>query len=70
LQLSGLETQLAPKEKLIYNLIQYRPHIQSGEIAERLSIPAPTVKRILSKLLDKQLIEKQGIGRNVSYTIY
>ena len=70
LQLSGLETQLAPKEKLIYNLIQNRPHIQSGEIAERLSIPAPTVKRILSKLLDKKLIEKQGIGRNVSYTIY
>ncbi|HNR85332.1 MAG TPA: KilA-N domain-containing protein [Taishania sp.] len=46
-----------------------RPNIQSGEIAERLAIPAPTVKRILSELLNKGLIEKQGNGRNVSYTI-
>jgi Fic family protein len=66
---SGLETQLSPKEKLIYTIIQNRPTIQSGEIAEKLAIPAPTVKRILSELLNKGLIEKQGNGRNVSYTI-
>jgi len=66
---SGLETQLSPKEKLIYMIIQNRPNIQSGEIAKKLAIPAPTVKRILSELLNKGLIEKQGRGRNVSYTI-
>jgi Fic family protein len=69
LQKSGLETQLSPKEKSIFTIIQNRPNIQSGEIAQKLGIPAPTVKRILSELLNKGLIEKQGSGRNVSYTI-
>ncbi len=66
---SGRETQLSPKEKIIYTIIQNRPHIQSGEIAEKLAIPSPTVKRILTTLIKKDMIEKQGIGRNVRYTI-
>jgi len=66
---SGLETQLLPREKSIFTIIQNRPDIQSGEIAKKLAIPAPTVKRILSELLKKGLVEKQGSGRNVSYTI-
>jgi Fic family protein len=66
---SGLETQLSPKEKSILMIIQNRPNIQSGEIAEKLAIPAPTVKRILAQLLNVGLIEKQGSGRNVSYTV-
>jgi Fic family protein len=65
----GLESQLSPKEKLIFTIIQNRPNIQSGEIAEKLGIPSPTVKRILPDLLNKGLIEKQGSGRSVSYTI-
>jgi Fic family protein len=69
LQQSGFETQLSPKGKSIYTIIQNRPNIQSGEIAKKLAIPAPTVKRILSDLIKKGLIEKQGSGRNVSYTI-
>ena len=66
---SGLEIQLSPKEKSIYTIILNRPDIQSGEIAQKLGIPSPTVKRMLSVLLNKGLIEKQGSGRNVSYTI-
>ena len=66
---SGLETQLSPKEKSIFMIIQNRPNIQSGGISEKLAIPSPTVKRILSKLINKGLIEKQGSGRNVSYAI-
>lgn len=69
LQKSGVDSQLSPKEKSILMIIQNRPNIQSGEIAERLAIPSPTVKRILSELHKKGLIEKQGNGRNVSYTI-
>ena len=69
LKKSGLETQFSSKEKSIYAIIQNRPNIQSGKISEKLAIPAPTVKRILSELLKKGLIEKQGKGRNVSYTI-
>lgn len=66
---SGMETQLSPKEKLIYTIIQNRPNIKSGEISEKLGIPSPTVKRMLSELINKELIEKQGKGRSVSYTI-
>jgi len=69
LQQSGLETQLSHRQKSIYMIIQNRPNIQSGEIATKLAIPAPTVKRILLELLNQGLIEKQGNGRNVSYTI-
>ncbi len=66
---SGLETQLSPKEKSIFTIIQNRPNIQSGEISEKLAIPSPTIKRILAALIKKGMIEKQGRGRNVSYTI-
>jgi Fic family protein len=69
LQQSGSATQLSPKEKSIYTMIMDRPNIQSGTIAEKLAIPSPTVKRILSALLKKGLLEKQGSGRNVSYTV-
>jgi len=66
---SNSETQLMPKEKLIFTIIQNRPNIQSGEISEKLAIPSPTVKRMLSELINKGMIEKHGNGRNVSYTI-
>jgi Fic family protein len=66
---NGMETKLTPKEKSIFTIIQNRPNIQSGEISDKLAIPLPTVKRILSELINKGIIEKQGAGRNVSYTI-
>lgn len=66
---SGVEIQLSPKEKSIFTIIQNRPNIQSGKISEKLAISLPTVKRILSELINKGLIEKQGGGRSVSYTI-
>lgn len=66
---SGSESQLSPKEKSILVIIQNRPNIQSGEISKKLAIPSPTVKRILSELMNKELIDKQGRGRNVSYTV-
>lgn len=69
LEISGVETQLSAREKLIFTIIKNRPNIQSGEIAEKLDIPAPTVKRILSDLTGKGLIAKQGSGRSVSYTV-
>lgn len=69
LNLGNCEQQLLPKEKSIFTIIQNRPNIQSGEISRKLAIPSPTVKRILAELINKGLIEKQGSGRNVSYTI-
>jgi Fic family protein len=69
LKKNGIETRLLPKEKIIYDIIQNRPNIQSGEISQKLAIPLPTVKRILSNLIEKGIIEKQGNGRNISYSI-
>lgn len=70
LQRNSLEINLSPKEKSIYTIIQNRPNIQSGEISEKLSIPLPTVKRILSDLINKGLLEKNGNGRSISYIVH
>jgi Fic family protein len=68
LKQSGIETQLSPREKSILTLITNYAGIKSGEIAEKLAIPNPTVKRILAELKTKNLIEKFGNGRNTSYS--
>lgn len=69
LEKSGLETQLSAREKSIFSIIQNRPNIKSGDIAEKLSIPLPTVKRILAELVLQGIIEKHGSGRGISYTL-
>ncbi|MDR2145521.1 MAG: Fic family protein [Tannerella sp.] len=69
LEQSGIETRLSPREKSILTIIQNYAGIKSGEIAERLAIPNPTVKRILSDLHNKRMIEKQGSGRGTVYSI-
>jgi len=67
LEQSGIEIQLSPREKSILTIIQNYPGIKSGEIANKLAIPSPTVKRILSDLQNKGMIEKQGSGRGTVY---
>jgi len=67
LEKSGIKTQLSPREKAILTIIQNYSGIKSGEIAEKLAIPNPTVKRILSDLQSKGVIEKQGGGRGTIY---
>ena len=67
LEQSGAKTQLSPREKAILTIIQNYPGIKSGEIAEKLAIPNPTVKRILSGLQSKGLIDKQGVGKATVY---
>jgi len=42
---------------------------KSGEIAKKLGIPSPTVKRILPDLIEKNLIEKHGTGPGTNYSI-
>ncbi len=39
-----------------------RPGAKSGEISKKLDIAIPPAKRILAGLVEKQLIEKHGIG--------
>ncbi len=69
LEKSGIETQLSPREKAIITYIDNHPGCKSGDISKKLNIPSPTVKRILPELIEKNLIEKHGVGPGTNYTI-
>lgn len=69
LNTQGVESSLSPKEKSILVYISDHPGTKSGEIASKLNIPNPTVKKILSKLVSKNLIEKYGSGPGTNYGI-
>lgn len=69
LEISGMQSHLSPKEKSIITFIGNHSGCKSGEIAKKLDIPNPTIKRILSGLLEKNLIEKHGIGPGTNYSL-
>ena len=69
LEVTGIETELSPKEKSIYVYIGNNPGCKSGEIARNLNLPNPTVKRILSKLVSKNILQKYGRGAGTNYAI-
>ena len=68
LEVKGVKTKLSPKEKSILTYVESNPGTKSGEIANKLHIPNPTVKRLLTKLLNENLIEKYGIGAGTNYS--
>ncbi len=65
----GIETKLSPREKSIITFIENHPGCKSGDIAKKLGIPSPTVKRILPDLIEKNLIEKHGSGPGTNYSV-
>lgn len=69
LESSGLQSQLSPKEKSILTFIGNHSGCKSGDIAKKLDIPNPTVKRILSNLKERNLIEKHGNGPGTNYSL-
>jgi len=69
LETQGAEMQLSPREKSILVYIGTNPGCKSGDIAQRMGIPSPTVKRILPDLITKNLIEKHGSGPGTNYSI-
>ncbi len=69
LEAKGTKSKLSPKEKSILLFVENNAGCKSGEIAKKLHIPNPTVKRILTKLLNNNLIEKYGIGAGTNYSI-
>ena len=69
LEMHGTVQQLSKREKLILVLVETYPGIQSGAITEKLDINVSSVKRALADLLEKRLIEKDGVGRGTSYYI-
>lgn len=69
LKQSGMQSQLSPKEKSLLTFIGDHSGCKSGEIAKKLGIPNPTVKRILTALIEKNFIEKHGNGPGTNYTL-
>ena len=67
LETKGIESKLSPKEKSILVFIEDHPGSKSGDIALKLGIPNPTVKRILFQLVKQNLIEKFGSGPGTNY---
>jgi Fic family protein len=65
----GSGSRMSPKEKRIYLFIESHPGARSGEIAGKLDIPLPTVKKMLAELTLRQVILKQGVGKGTYYTI-
>lgn len=68
LELKGINTKLSPREKSILTYIESHAGCKSGEIARKLGIPSPTVKRILPSLIKLNIIEKHGIGPGTNYS--
>jgi len=60
---------LAPRLKYILSYIENHPGSKSGEIAEKLNIPLPTVKKILATMVENKLISKHGIGAGTNYVV-
>jgi Fic family protein len=67
LEVQGTESKLSPKEKSILVFIGDHAGCKSSDIAKRLHIPSPTVKRILAGMVSKNLIEKHGFGAGTNY---
>lgn len=58
---------ISPREKKIYEIVENRPVIKSGEISEKLNIPLPTVKKIISEMVTANLLIKYGTGAATNY---
>lgn len=69
LESKGVETRLSLRKKSILLFIENNAGCKSGDIAKRLGIPSPTVKRILLELIKQNLIEKFGTGPGTNYSI-
>lgn len=80
--LKNLQTQLREKisekkqreaigirEQRVYTIIEHNPGISSGEIARKLGIPNPTVKRIVGDMAKSGVIIQHGVGRGTRYSI-
>ena len=69
LDIKGIQTKLSPRDKSIIVFIGNNAGCKSSEIASKLNIPNPTVKRLLTELVEKKLIEKHGVGPGTNYSI-
>jgi Fic family protein len=67
LAVSEQKADLSTKEKMVYSYILNYPGCKSGDVVAGLNITKPTVKRILSDLMKKELIVRYGRGAGITY---
>ncbi|MBL7757676.1 MAG: Fic family protein [Chitinophagaceae bacterium] len=69
LETKNFASGMSFREKKIYQFIEHHPGAKSGGIAEKLDIPLPTIKRILSDMVNTNLLQKHGTGAGTHYSI-
>jgi len=69
LSLHETDASISPRHKSILHFIESHPGCKSGEISAQLNIPSPSVKRLLSELVEKNLLLKHGVGPGTNYTL-
>ncbi len=69
LETKGRLTQLSPRESSLYSFIDSHPGSRSGEIAKKLRIPLPTIKKLLMEMVTAKLISKHGNGPGTHYYV-
>lgn len=66
---TNINSKMSPREKSIYEYIFQNAGCKSGEIAKELEIPNSTVKRMLSGMCERGIIEKTGKGPATNYRV-
>ena len=69
LDVHEITTRMTQREKRIYSFIEAHPGCKSGEIARKLEVPLPTIKRILAEMHNSGTISKYGIGAGTNYVV-
>ena len=64
-----IDTELTEAEQVIFNLIQNNEGISKAEMAIRIGKSEKTVQRLISSLMKKQVIEREGSNRSGSWKI-
>ena len=69
LEVQTKSDKLPKREKAIYTYVENHPGSKSGEISDKLDIPLPTVKRILSAMVKGRLLSVNGAGAGTIYYV-
>lgn len=64
-----INTELTEAEQVIFNLIQNNDGISKAEMAIRIGKSEKTVQRLISSLMKKRVIEREGSNKSGSWKI-
>ena len=64
-----INTELTEAERIIFNLIQNNEGISKAEMAIRIGKSEKTVQRLISSLMKKQVVEREGSNKSGSWKI-